>query len=189
MRIPVPLLLAAMLSIAPPMAMTAAAPGDEAPKASTTDDRARTLAHLAKAIGGEWVAGDAATEDPTSNPAWTSLEQGFVNGVLRERTWFVENGVVVPYYDGIYFWNPRSKQCEYVMVASSGRTIKGTVALEGETEVSYFTESGDDGEWTYRHHLRYLDDATQEKKIEEKKNGAWGEVATLRFHRVTTKGK
>ena len=103
--------------------------------------------------------------------------------------WKLENGVKQPYYDGIYFWNARSKQCEYVMVASSGRTIKGTVALEGETEVSYFTESGADGEWTYRHHLRYLDDAMQEKKIEEKKGGTWEEVATLRFHRVMPKGK
>jgi hypothetical protein len=159
-------------------------PGNiHAQEAAKTAPATRPLDSIAWLAGGTWTA---ELKDEHGEPTrienrirWSSHGQ-----LIQFATTFISHNKPEIHYEGIYAWDPVTKQIRFWYADKEGNLTEGTAHMDGQTLTQDFTIKQTDGKPSLLRSLIVRDSADSYNwSVMSKQDGEWKELFHLRYVR------
>ncbi len=143
------------------------------------------LDQLAWMVGGKWQAeGDKGPDGKPFHVEW-SARWGENHRILEFATWFLEDGKLVPVYEGLYAWHPAKKKLIFVYTDNKGNLTEGEAQMSGDRLEMDFHIVGVDGvARPFRSTIVRRGPDDYDWEVQNQKDGAWTKMFGLKYRRL-----
>lgn len=142
------------------------------------------LNQLAWMTGGKWVAeGEKGPDGKPFHAEW-SCAWGKNGRTLKFTVMFLENGKLVPVYDGLYAWHPGRQKLVFLYTDNQGDLTEGEAVMSGDRLEQDFQIVGMDGvARPFRSTIVRRGPDDYDWNVLHLKEGKWEEMFALKYKR------